>query len=112
MVELIVALVVGVMTILLSKLVDAIFKVYQVDSAKYLLVVKQLLLGFFRYGIPFILIVYSYIDFEFNKAYILFTAVNFMVIVMNFVIAISNETDRDIEQLKSNNSGGNSKTSN
>lgn len=87
--EIIFALVAGTTGIIFNKILNAVFGIYKLN----LPTLKKFLSFCFYFLTPSILIVYGYFFFELDKSFVLYIAINFFVLIMNFVI--SNESDKN-----------------
>lgn len=94
--EIIFALVAGTTGIIFNKILNAIFGIYKLN----LPTLKKFLSFCFYFLTPSILIVYGYFFFELDKSFVLYIAINFFILIMNLVIVISNEFDKNRNLIK------------
>lgn len=94
--EIIFALVAGTTGIIFNKILNAIFRIYKIN----LPTLKKILSFCFYFLTPSVLIVYGYFIFDFDKSFILYTVINFFVLIINLEIMLSNESDKNSNRKK------------
>lgn len=89
MAEIIIALIVGLLTIILSRFTDSFFKRHYPTKNQ----LKEVLSGTIRFVIPSGLIIYSYLYFDFTKTYVLFTGLNFFILLLHIIITVDDKSN-------------------